>query len=210
MLCRSTCSDLSCCGAAGVPCLQQRFLKEAQNSVKKNAYFMRKAMVRVGGCMCSRASRCRESPTPAGAAGGLCRVRIDHSLVPMLLLLMLPLRPQDEDNLREALRYSAAMLGELRTSYLSPQKYYELYMQVFDELGNLEVREGRMGVWCVWRERGGAPGRLAVHQHMPGCLCSRRPRPPPLRRAPSHCRSPATCCCVDAPAQLAVRAGLLC
>ena len=46
---------------------------------------------------------------------------------------------QDEDNLREALRYSAAMLGELRTSYLAPQKYYELYMQVFDELGNLEV-----------------------------------------------------------------------
>jgi len=34
------------------------------------------------------------------------------------------------------------MLGELRTSYLSPQKYYELYMQVFDELGNLEVRRG--------------------------------------------------------------------
>jgi hypothetical protein len=28
--------------------LQQRFLKEAQNSVKKNAYFMRKAMVSVG------------------------------------------------------------------------------------------------------------------------------------------------------------------
>lgn len=31
------------------------------------------------------------------------------------------------------------MLGELRTSFLSPQKYYELYMQAFDELGNLEV-----------------------------------------------------------------------
>jgi hypothetical protein len=58
---------------------------------------------------------------------------------PLLLLLLLLL--QDEDNLREALRYSAAMLGELRTSYLSPQKYYELYMQVFDELGNLEVRQ---------------------------------------------------------------------
>lgn len=68
---------------------QDKFLKEASNSVKKNAYFMRKAM--------------------------------------------------DEGNLREALRYSAAMLGELRTSFLSPQKYYELYMQVFDELGNLEV-----------------------------------------------------------------------
>ena len=47
---------------------------------------------------------------------------------------------QDEDNLREALRYSAAMLGELRTSYLAPQKYYELYMQVFDQLAHLEVR----------------------------------------------------------------------
>eukprot|EP00878_Enallax_costatus_P028938 GHUV01031305.1.p1 GENE.GHUV01031305.1~~GHUV01031305.1.p1 ORF type:complete len:196 (+),score=54.23 GHUV01031305.1:560-1147(+) len=68
---------------------QDKFLKEASQSVKKNAYFMRKAM--------------------------------------------------DEDNLREALRYSAAMLGELRTSFLSPQKYYELYMQVFDELGNLEA-----------------------------------------------------------------------
>lgn len=69
---------------------QDKFLKEASASVKKNAYFMRKAM--------------------------------------------------DEDNLREALRYSAAMLGELRTSYLQPQRYYELYMQVFDELSNLEVR----------------------------------------------------------------------
>jgi len=29
--------------------LQQRFLKEAQNSVKKNAYFMRKAMVSLVG-----------------------------------------------------------------------------------------------------------------------------------------------------------------
>ena len=46
---------------------------------------------------------------------------------------------QDEDNLREALRFSAAMLGELRTSFLSPQKYYELYMHVFNELTNLEV-----------------------------------------------------------------------
>ena len=46
---------------------------------------------------------------------------------------------QDEDNLREALRFSAAMLGELRTSLLTPQKYFELYMQAFDELRHLEV-----------------------------------------------------------------------
>jgi len=47
---------------------------------------------------------------------------------------------QDDDNLREALRYSAAMLGELRTSLLTPQKYFELYMQAFDELRHLEAR----------------------------------------------------------------------
>ncbi|KAL6753231.1 vacuolar protein sorting-associated protein 35 [Haematococcus lacustris] len=45
----------------------------------------------------------------------------------------------DEDNMREALRFSAAMLSELRTSQLSPQKYYELYMLVFDQLVNLEA-----------------------------------------------------------------------
>ena len=46
---------------------------------------------------------------------------------------------QDEDNLREALRYSAALLGELRTSLLTPQPYYELYMQSTGELQLLEV-----------------------------------------------------------------------
>lgn len=46
---------------------------------------------------------------------------------------------QEEENLREALRFSAAMLSELRTSQLSPQKYYELYMLAFDQLVNLEV-----------------------------------------------------------------------
>lgn len=31
------------------------------------------------------------------------------------------------------------MLGELRTSQLTPQKYFELYMQTFTELQHLEV-----------------------------------------------------------------------
>ena len=47
---------------------------------------------------------------------------------------------QDSDNLREALRHSASMLAELRTSFLTPQKYFELYMQVFDKLTYLEVK----------------------------------------------------------------------
>ena len=58
------------------------------------------------------------------------------------------LHTQDENNLREALKHSAAMLGELRTSLLSPQKYYALYMKTFDELRYLEaffVEENKRG-----------------------------------------------------------------
>ncbi|XVF35937.1 hypothetical protein REPUB_Repub19eG0014900 [Reevesia pubescens] len=48
-------------------------------------------------------------------------------------------RALDSNNLREALKYSALMLSELRTSKLSPHKYYELYMRAFDELRKLEM-----------------------------------------------------------------------
>ncbi|CAO2833808.1 unnamed protein product [Amaranthus hypochondriacus] len=59
------------------------------------------------------------------------------------------LRAVDSDNLREALKYSAQMLSELRTSNLSPHKYFELYMRAFDELRKLELffkDESRHGV----------------------------------------------------------------
>ena len=55
--------------------------------------------------------------------------------VPLLLFGL----SQDESNLREALKHSSAMLGELRTSLLSPQRYYALYMKTFDELRHLEA-----------------------------------------------------------------------
>ncbi|CAL5332121.1 unnamed protein product [Camellia sinensis] len=48
-------------------------------------------------------------------------------------------RALDSNNLREALKYSAQMLSELRTSRLSPHKYFELYMRAFDELRRLEI-----------------------------------------------------------------------
>ncbi|KAF3516131.1 hypothetical protein DY000_02064021 [Brassica cretica] len=48
-------------------------------------------------------------------------------------------RALDANNLREVLKYSALMLSELRTSKLSPQKYYDLYMRAFDQLRQLEV-----------------------------------------------------------------------
>eukprot|EP00967_Tisochrysis_lutea_P114294 scaffold182025_cov14-Tisochrysis_lutea.AAC.1 len=41
--------------------------------------------------------------------------------------------------MQESLRFSAAMLSELRTSQLSPQKYYELYMMIFDQLADVEA-----------------------------------------------------------------------
>jgi len=47
-------------------------------------------------------------------------------------------RALDEGNLHDAVRHSGAMLGELRTSLLAPQKYYALYMQAFDELSVLQ------------------------------------------------------------------------
>uniref|UniRef100_M1C201 Vacuolar protein sorting-associated protein 35 n=1 Tax=Solanum tuberosum TaxID=4113 RepID=M1C201_SOLTU len=48
-------------------------------------------------------------------------------------------RALDSNNLKDALKYSAQMLSELRTSRLSPHKYYELYMRAFDELRKLEM-----------------------------------------------------------------------
>ncbi|TYI27784.1 hypothetical protein ES332_A05G200200v1 [Gossypium tomentosum] len=61
-------------------------------------------------------------------------------------------RALDSNNLRDALKYSAQMLSELRTSKLSPQKYYELYMRAFDELRILEMffkDESKHGVSVV-------------------------------------------------------------
>ncbi len=91
---------------------QQKWLDEASTSVKRNAFFMKKALV----CLI------------------LVWANSVHRSTSILRWLL-----QDEDNLREALRYSAAMLGELRTSQLTPQKYFELYMQTFTELQHLEV-----------------------------------------------------------------------
>ncbi|EIW72419.1 hypothetical protein TREMEDRAFT_41747 [Tremella mesenterica DSM 1558] len=40
----------------------------------------------------------------------------------------------EQDQIMEALKAASSMLGELRTSSLSPKQYYELYMSVFDSL----------------------------------------------------------------------------
>ncbi|KAM0967629.1 hypothetical protein FF1_016139 [Malus domestica] len=61
-------------------------------------------------------------------------------------------RALDANNLRDALKFSALMLSELRTSRLSPHKYYDLYMRAFDELRRLEMffkDESRHGVSII-------------------------------------------------------------
>ena len=48
-------------------------------------------------------------------------------------------RAMDQEDIRLALKHASQMLGELRTSLLSPMNYYELYMKVCDELMYLEM-----------------------------------------------------------------------
>merc|ERR1719289_237874 len=45
----------------------------------------------------------------------------------------------DKNKLMDGLKHASNMLGELRTSLLSPKSYYELYMGVSDELRHLEL-----------------------------------------------------------------------
>ncbi|XP_014777339.1 vacuolar protein sorting-associated protein 35 isoform X1 [Octopus bimaculoides] len=45
----------------------------------------------------------------------------------------------DKGKLMEGLKHASNMLGELRTSLLSPKTYYELYMAISDELRHLEL-----------------------------------------------------------------------
>jgi len=44
----------------------------------------------------------------------------------------------DSSNMPEVLKHAAIMISELRTSLLSPKAYFELYMQVFDQMSRLE------------------------------------------------------------------------
>ena len=115
-----------------------RWLQDAGNSVKRHSFYMKKALVRKKACVLHTA-RGQSHATESGST--------QESAKPGVCL------PQDEDNLREALRYSAAMLGELRTSLLTPQPYYELYMQATGELQLLEVRSWQNARYkrpCKW------------------------------------------------------------
>lgn len=46
-------------------------------------------------------------------------------------------RSVDANKLQDALQNATLMISELRTSNLTPKVYYDLYMEVFDQLGAL-------------------------------------------------------------------------
>lgn len=48
-------------------------------------------------------------------------------------------RSVDANKLQDALQNATLMVSELRTPHLTPKVYYELYMEVFDQLGFLEM-----------------------------------------------------------------------
>jgi len=57
---------------------------------------------------------------------------------------------KDKNDFKEAVKYAAQMLNELRTGWLSPKTYYELYLKIFSHLSFLEV-------YFTQLQRGGMP-----------------------------------------------------
>lgn len=81
---------------------EEKWLAEGIAGIQHNAFFMHRALVR----SCSYIPPTELSPFWS-----------DEFFIFV---------SQDANNLREVLKYSALMLSELRTSKLSPQKYYDL------------------------------------------------------------------------------------
>lgn len=90
----------------------------------------------------ARALRAREPPPDSFAqTEHLEKVREQATLMK---------RNVDKNDFKEAVRYAAQMLNELRTGWLSPKTYYELYLEVFSHLSFLEV-------YFMQLQRGGMP-----------------------------------------------------
>lgn len=120
---------------------QDLFIAQASKDVKRHAFYLGKAIVSAPAIR-SRAIAALGRQTFGPFCGPVPRTlgadfegRITVRLPPA----------QDEDHMEEALKQAAALLGELRTSLLGPQQYYQLYMQANDELRSLEVRCGCRG-----------------------------------------------------------------
>lgn len=63
---------------------------------------------------------------------------LDEALSVVKIQALQMKRCLDRSKLMDGLKHASTMLGELRTSLLSPKSYYELYMAITDELRHLE------------------------------------------------------------------------
>ncbi|KAK9165108.1 hypothetical protein Scep_000299 [Stephania cephalantha] len=98
---------------------EEKWLAEGIAGLQQNAFHMHRSLVPI------------PKPNPNFVRLNFNSRFLDFKFVVVLL--------KDSNNLRDALKYSAQMLSELRTSRLSPHKYYDLYMRAFDELRKLEM-----------------------------------------------------------------------
>lgn len=99
---------------------QEKWLADAIALVQHNAFYMHRALV-----ASQLFSRFPSSQFGCEAIEK-CANWIALGLIISTCLICVCEWSQDGNNLRDALKYSAQMLSELRTSKLSPQKYYEL------------------------------------------------------------------------------------
>jgi hypothetical protein len=85
--------------------------REARDRVKQASFMMKRAVVR------ARSPVDKDGPSDASSEIAL----------------------QDANDLRGALKHANGFVLELRTGELTPKVYYELYMDIFDQLGFLEM-----------------------------------------------------------------------
>lgn len=113
---------------------EEKWLAEGIAAIQQNAFYMHRALV-----LLLAAS---ELPPIAAAVASEFPFKAFSWIIPRCFLFRSSFSFQDANNLREALKYSALMLSELRTSNLSPHKYYDLCMS------SLSVS---LSIRCHWR-----------------------------------------------------------
>lgn len=82
---------------------------------------------------------CRSTMTPQLSPVEEQEKLLDEALSLVKVQAFQMKRCLDKSKLMDGLKHASTMLGELRTSLLSPKSYYELYMAITDELRHLEL-----------------------------------------------------------------------
>ena len=100
---------------------EEKWLAAGIAGLQQNAFYMHRALVTVFNFFSGSQFLTRFAPI-GNSRETLIFVHRDLDFFFFLNVVL----SQDSNNLRDSLKYSAQMLSELRTSKLSPHKYYEL------------------------------------------------------------------------------------